>query len=450
MVYSVLRFIARSKQYFDLSHEKDNEALILENIRSGTNFRGSNTWVLIFAIFIASLGLNVNSTAVIIGAMLISPLMGPILGIGFAVGTNDFELLKLSYRNLLAATLISVLTATVYFLITPLSEARSELLARTSPTIYDVLIALFGGAAGVVAVSMKGRGGNVIPGVAIATALMPPLCTAGFGLATGNLGYFLGAFYLFFINTIFICLATFLGVRLMNFTPKAQLDKARYLRVRRTIIIVVVATMIPASIITVGIIRDSIVEGRVNSFIKGELNFAGTHILSNSLDEKTQTLNIVAVGREITDEQQLAVQEKMPLYKLDDYQLHFIQGTQSDTLLAERSRMFGSENAKEKELLANQAAQLKVANEEMERYKRLERLTPQVAQELRPLFPSVRSLALLHSRDTRTDTTLTSATYVLALVSLHQGKELAPASRLSLRKWLKTRIKTDSVQVVIK
>lgn len=236
----------------------------------------------------------------------------------------------------------------------------------------------------------------------------------------------------------------------MNFTPKAQLDKARYLRVRRTIIIVVVATMIPASIITVGIIRDSIVEGRVNSFIKGELNFAGTHILSNSLDEKTQTLNIVAVGREITDEQQLAVQEKMPLYKLDDYQLHFIQGTQSDTLLAERSRMFGSENAKEKELLANQAAQLKVANEEMERYKRLERLTPQVAQELRPLFPSVRSLALLHSRDTRTDTTLTSATYVLALVSLHQGKELAPASRLSLRKWLKTRIKTDSVQVVIK
>jgi len=242
------------KGYFDLSFQRDDEAVVIAQIRESVNFRGVNSWVLIFAIFIASLGLNVNSTAVIIGAMLISPLMGPIIGLGLAIAINDLELLKQSFRNLAAATLISVLTATVYFYITPLDEAQSELLARTSPTIYDVLIALFGGAAGILALSMKGRGGNVLPGVAIATALMPPLCTAGYGLATGQPSFFFGAFYLFFINTVFIGLATFLGVRLMKFTPKAEMDKTRFAKVRKYIIAVVVLTMLPATYITFNII----------------------------------------------------------------------------------------------------------------------------------------------------------------------------------------------------
>ena len=186
-------------EYLDLRKDKDNEALIVESIRNGVEFKGTNLWILIFAIFIASLGLNVNSTAVIIGAMLISPLMGPIMGVGLAIGQNDFELLKRSLKSYLVATVFSVITATLYFSLTPLDEVQSELLARTSPTIYDVLIALCGGLAGIIALSTKEKG-NVIPGVAIATALMPPLCTAGFGLATGNLLYFLGAFYLYFIN----------------------------------------------------------------------------------------------------------------------------------------------------------------------------------------------------------------------------------------------------------
>lgn len=196
--------------YFNIMPDKEDERQIVAQISSGVSFRGANLWVLIFAIFIASLGLNVNSPAVIIGAMLISPLMGPIIGMGLAVGINDVELLKRSARNFGVATLISVLTATVYFLLTPLGDARSELLARTSPTLYDVLIATCGGAAGIIALCTKGKG-NVIPGVAIATALMPPLCTAGYGLATGHWLYFLGAFYLFFINTVFISLATYVG-----------------------------------------------------------------------------------------------------------------------------------------------------------------------------------------------------------------------------------------------
>ena len=193
--------------HFDLRQEKEDEQETIDSLKKGVEFRGTNLWVLIFAIFLASLGLNTNSTAVIIGAMLISPLMGPIMGFGLGLGIADFDLVKRSLRNYLTATLFSVVTATIYFLISPISEAQSELLARTSPTIYDVLIAFFGGLAGIVAGSTKSKG-NVIPGVAIATALMPPLCTAGFGLATGNLSYFLGAFYLYFINTVFISLST--------------------------------------------------------------------------------------------------------------------------------------------------------------------------------------------------------------------------------------------------
>ena len=212
-------FISIARRYFDIMPDKENEQEIVSQITKGVNFKGANLWVLIFAIFIASLGLNVNSTAVIIGAMLISPLMGPIIGMGLAIGINDLELLKRAARNFGVATLISILTATAYFLLTPLSEAQSELLARTSPTIYDVFIATCGGAAGIIALCTKGKG-NVIPGVAIATALMPPLCTAGYGIATGHPLYFLGAIYLFFINTVFISFATFIGVRLMKFQRK--------------------------------------------------------------------------------------------------------------------------------------------------------------------------------------------------------------------------------------
>jgi uncharacterized hydrophobic protein (TIGR00271 family) len=214
------------KELFDLRKSKENEELTVESIRHGVVFKGTNLWVLIFAIFIASLGLNVNSTAVIIGAMLISPLMGPIMGFGLSVGISDFDLLKQSFRSYLLTTFISVVTSTLYFSLTPLNEVQSELLARTSPTIYDVLIALFGGLAGIIAVSTKEKG-NVIPGAAIATALMPPLCTAGFGLATGNIFYFLGAFYLYFINSVFISLATFLGVRFMHFKRKTFVDNQR-------------------------------------------------------------------------------------------------------------------------------------------------------------------------------------------------------------------------------
>ena len=211
------------KERLSLFENKADDSVIDERIRGDVEMRGANLWVLMFAIFIASIGLNVNSTAVIIGAMLISPLMGPIMGIGYGAGINDFSLLRKGFKNLAIATVIALTTSTLYFLISPLSSAQSELLARTTPTVWDVLIGFFGGLAGIVATTRKEKT-NVIPGVAIATALMPPLCTAGFGLATGNMSYFFGAFYLYIINFVFIALSSFLIIRVFNITEKKYVE----------------------------------------------------------------------------------------------------------------------------------------------------------------------------------------------------------------------------------
>ncbi len=193
--------IAKLSVWFDLRSEMEDYNSIHQEIEKGIIFKGTNLWILMFAIVVASVGLNMNSTAVIIGAMLISPLMGPINGMGYSLATYDFPLFKRSIKNFTYAVIVSLLTSSIYFLITPLNEAHSELLARTSPSIYDVIIALFGGLAGIVAMSSKLKG-NVIPGVAIATALMPPICTAGYGLATLQFNFFFGALYLFLTSTL--------------------------------------------------------------------------------------------------------------------------------------------------------------------------------------------------------------------------------------------------------
>lgn len=437
------------KSYFDLSFQRDDEDVVIAQIRESVNFRGANSWVLIFAIFIASLGLNVNSTAVIIGAMLISPLMGPIIGLGLAIAINDLELLKQSFRNLAAATLISVLTATVYFYITPLDEAQSELLARTSPTIYDVLIALFGGAAGILALSMKGRGGNVLPGVAIATALMPPLCTAGYGLATGQASFFFGAFYLFFINTVFIGLATFLGVRLMNFTPKAEMDKVRFSKVRKYIIAVVVLTMLPATYITFSIIKDSISERRIQHFVKAELNFPGTYILSQTIDDKNKIISIVAVGKEITKSQQVSSQNQLKAYDLEKYQLHFIQGTASDSLMLQQGTTFAKQQTMTQEQMAKQNVQIEGLQQQLKYYQSVEQSTPVILQEMRPLFTNVASLGLTQLTESKMkEDSMVNVKTVLALIGTNGT--LARNERQKMQQWLKARLKVDSVQVLQK
>ena len=264
---------------FSLDEDKAQRDEVVASISKGVVFRGVNLWVLIFATMIASLGLNVNSAAVIIGAMLISPIMGPIMGIGLSLGINDFELLKKSLRNYALMFVVAIVTSTAYFLVSPLSSNSSELLARTVPTTYDVLIALFGGLAGIVAQTRQDRTSTVIPGVAIATALIPPLCTAGFGLATGQIRFFFGAFYLFFINSVFIALATYAMVRFLKYEKKAFIDKVRERNVKRLMMVITLVTFIPSVVIGFHMVRVSLFEAAADKYVSQVFNFPHTRVI---------------------------------------------------------------------------------------------------------------------------------------------------------------------------
>jgi len=289
------------KDLLDLKQGSDEEQTV-EEIKSNIEFRGANIWILAFSILIASIGLNTNSTAVIIGAMLISPLMGPIMGLGLAVGINDFQMLKRSFRNLLVAVFIAVFTSTLYFWLSPLNEAQSELLARTQPTFYDVFIAIFGGLSGIVGASRRLKG-NVIPGVAIATALMPPLCTAGYGLATGEINYFFGAFYLFFINSVFFSLSTLVIVRLLRFQLKAFIDKAREKRATRYILLFVFLTILPSIWNGYHVISEQFYNRHANLFIEENLAFENTRVSSSIVkyDSDTSQIDISFAGNILAD-----------------------------------------------------------------------------------------------------------------------------------------------------
>lgn len=257
-----------------------------KNIRNNIYFRGPNVWILVFSIIIASVGLNVNSIPVIIGAMLISPLLGPIFGIGLGLGINDTGLLKASLKNILVMMVISLVASLVYFLITPLNLSNpTELLARTNPTIYDVLIALFGGFAGIFELSRKEKG-TVFSGVAIATALMPPLCTAGFGLANGNLMYFIGALYLFTINCIFIILATYLTVKYMKFEQHEYKDEKSGKRARRLITVITVIVIVPSIWSAIVMIRENTFNETVSEFINANKNLYSGYIMDYKVDHR--------------------------------------------------------------------------------------------------------------------------------------------------------------------
>ena len=432
------------KGYFNVMPDKEDEADTVSQISSGVTFHGANLWVLIFAIFIASLGLNVNSTAVIIGAMLISPLMGPIIGMGLAVGISDLELLKRSAKNYLVATVISVLTATVYFLLTPLNEAQSELLARTSPTLYDVLIALCGGAAGILALSTKGKG-NVIPGVAIATALMPPLCTAGYGLAMGKASFFFGAFYLFFINTVFISLATFLGVRMMHFKRKQFVNTKRLKRVNQYIFGVVILTMLPAGYMTFRIIGKSVVENNIRKFVKNECSFPGTQIISQKVNDGT--LSLVAVGKIISEKQIGHARSMMGEYQLDDYRLNVIQGTQSDSLLL--SQALSSVNTTTEisnQKIVEQSARIQELEEHLNSYEHLASLGAEIGKETRTVWPGVTAVSVSKVADWKTDSAKASH-YVMAVVSIQ--RTLNANERARMQSWLKERTHADSLRLIV-
>lgn len=441
------------REYLDLRREKEHEADTIDSIQKGVEFRGTNLWVLIFAIFIASLGLTVNSTAVIIGAMLISPLMGPIMGIGLSVGINDIELMKRSAKSYLITTLFSVITATLFFLIFPVTGNQSELLARTSPTIYDVFIALMGGLAGIVATTSKNKG-NVLPGVAIATALMPPLCTAGFGLATGNLVYFLGAFYLYFINSVFICAATLLCVRFLGFQKKKQVDSTREKQVRKYILALVVITMIPAIYLTVGILRDTYFDSAANRFIREQLSFDNAQVVDKRITRKGKDseIRVVMVGQEVPDSTISVARSRMGEYSLENVRLVILQGVSGNTgtdldITTLRSKVLEDFYQNGEERLRQQAVQIDSLERKLRQFKAYDELGNSIIPELKVLYPTIRTFSLSEAIEYDVDS-LRTDTIPTAIVTT--SKRLDAAALEKLTEWLKARTGNDELKVMVK
>jgi uncharacterized hydrophobic protein (TIGR00271 family) len=421
---------------FNLDEDKADELKIVDAISRDVNFKGTNLWTLIFAIFIASIGLNVNSTAVIIGAMLISPLMGPIMGIGLGIAINDFDLLKRGAKNLFIASFISVVTSTLYFAVTPLHEASSELLARTNPSLWDVFIAFFGGLAGIVAGTRKEKS-NVIPGVAIATALMPPLCTAGYGIATGQWFYFIGAFYLFFINCLFICLATFLIVKHLNFHKKQFASPELARRVSRSILIIVIATILPSIYLAYRIVQRSIFENAADKFIEKEFNLARTQVITHTyiFDGKRQVIDLVLIGQPLSDAFLDTVKSKMPSYNLYNTELTIHQGLDakqridlSEIRASILEDVFKVERARD-------SAQFAIQSFEASR---------QLKSELKVLYPGLQEYSCAPLRFFRTDTSVTADTTIVFVGKFKP--QLSTSEKKKLNTWLQARLKADTVK----
>lgn len=443
-ISTLLLFI---KERFDLHEGKEDELETIDYIKKNVEFKGANLWILIFAIFVASVGLNVNSTAVIIGAMLISPLMGPIMGIGMAAGINDFELLQKSLKNLGIAIIISILTSTIYFSFTPLDDAQSELLARTEPTIWDVLIALFGGLAGIVAGSRKEKS-NAIPGVAIATALMPPLCTAGYGIATGNLYYFLGAFYLFFINSVFISLSTYLIVRFMGFPKKEFLDEKREKTVRNYITIFTILTIVPSVYLAYNIVKRTIWEKAATSFIAAEFDFPRTQIINAefSYSPDSSVIEIALVGERIDEQTLLSLQRRTESANLKNTYLQIKQsGDTGADMNVLRSDILKDLYERNEILLQNKDQQIRFLEGEITKYTETSNMTLNLANEAKVNHQNLRAFAVNRSvianlENNRLDTVL------IAYATFAVRPEVT--ERKKLLDWLKIRTKADSVSLV--
>ncbi|MDF1612547.1 MAG: TIGR00341 family protein [Stygiobacter sp.] len=438
------------KERFNLDEDKASEKEVAQSISKGVEFKGTNLWVLIFAIIVASVGLNVNSTAVIIGAMLISPLMGPIMGIGFAVAIYDFELIKKAFKNLSVAVIISVITSTLYFLISPLGEAQSELLARTTPTIWDVMIALFGGLAGIVAVTRK-HFSNVIPGVAIATALMPPLCTAGFGLASGNFSYFIGAFYLFFINSVFISLATLIIVRFLRFHKKEFVDEVIEKKVKRYIFILVFVTVVPSIYMAYNIVSRSILEKRINDYIANEIQFENTKVVSkNVYDSKgKKNIEIFMVGKEVSNELTNNAINKKNKYGLDDYNIIINQTYDNKSkfdINVIKSTLLEDLYKKNEAVIKNKDLKISFLENQIQKLSAISYPVDDIYNEAKTINNNIKEFFITKAVVIQ-DKNLKKDTLTIAYIKFNNKQ--SNASIKVFNSWLKTRVKSNNLKLFI-
>ena len=441
------------KELLDISKDTDREATI-EGVKKDISFKGHNAWILIFSVFVASIGLNVSNTAVVIGAMLISPLMGPIVGLGLSVAINDVETLRKSLINLGVMVVLSVITAYLYFTISPLTKETPELLARTYPTILDVLIAIFGGLALIVAKTKKGTMASVIFGVAIATALMPPLCTVGYGLAVGNLQYAGGAIYLFSINAVFIALTSFLIAKILRFPMVKYANSKHRKRIAQIATVISVIVIVPSIILFLNLLEIEVFDNKAKEFIATNVKYDGTVILKSNQDHDTDKIEIFLIGRLVPD---ITIKKwKEELKKntvLENTNLQVFQAAdQSGEMAMELSGKLKFDildelYEKNEQLLMDKEAKIKFLENELTSLKIKELRFDEISKEVKINYSEIIALSYYNKITTNFKTTDT-----IPVIAITWDKKYAKKNRekdaKSLNNWLRYKLKLDTLQII--
>ena len=435
---------------FALGADAASQEEVNSNIHKGIMIRGTNLWVLIFAIFIASLGLNTNSTAVIIGAMLISPLMGPIIGMGYSMGVYDFNLLKESLRNFLFMIVVSLITSAVFFTLPLITSTQSELLARTQPTTYDILIALFGGLAGMVAQTRKDRTGTVIPGVAIATALMPPLCTVGYGLATFQFRFMLGALYLFTINSIFIALASFIVTRVMKFKMIGELEPEKLKKLKRAMVAVIIIVTLPSVLIAISIIQRSSFENNYRNFVDEAFKYDNTFVVESTYEynanpRKQSVIEVRLFGEPLSENVINNIRGQMSsVYHLPKVDLVVRQSNQEDGGIA-----ITALQSNYTEMLNEKNRQISHLQEQLSSIRTADTLAvSSMTRELGIFVPEINDMSLQRHISYNTDGAATDTAYI-CIISFRDETDIQPKIDL-IKDWLTKRAGATNINILVK
>ncbi len=443
------RFISRFQEYFDLKSGTDKDNTVT-SIKDAIPMRGANLWYLICSALLASIGLDVNSPAIIIGAMLISPLMSPILGIGLAFGIHDKETILVSVREFTIAVVLSIFTSTVYFLVSPLGSPTTEILSRTNPTLLDVGVAFFGGVAGIVAGS-RSKAANAIPGVAIATALMPPICSAGFGIAGGNAHIFFGAIYLFFINAVFISLSVYFIVRFLKFPYKVYPNSATKKRMRFVVMALILLITVPSIYIFYGIIIEARTNAKINTFINRKVASDKTNVLRwNSIRKgDSTTLKILLAGEQLDSLKLDSLSTQLTAFGLNDMKLSIIQVGITDEHDGEETRNTVIEIAELSKRLDDYIKRTEELEGKINYYTRDSVFFSQSAAELKNNYPEILNIKFEKSIEKNFSDSL--KVREIPVFTINWSKNISARNRINaiekIEIYLKEKFKTDTVVI---
>ncbi|MGY5352859.1 DUF389 domain-containing protein [Wenyingzhuangia sp. IMCC45533] len=432
--------------------EETDKELTITKIKAGIPVKSHNAWVLVFSIFIASIGLNVSSTAVVIGAMLVSPLMGPILGLGLSIGINDIDTLRRSLVNLGVMMGLSITTSFLFFSIPLFQEATPEIIARTAPDVRDVLIALAGGLAMILAFSRRSEMTTTIAGVAIATALMPPLCTAGYGLATWNLDYFFGAMFLFIINAIFIALATFVVVKFLRFPMVKYINQVKRKRIAQ------IAGFTATLIIGFSVYQFYLLFQKNQYSLNAEHFIAqlqektGAGIISTDVNYDQKTIKIVVLGTNIDDTQKKIWSNKMHEFNIPNTSL-IIQQDDKASLMQDEINTIKNSYIKNQNLIASkdeiiQQKDALIIEKDRQLQKLYKQQIPflQICQEAKVLYKDLEKLSYANKIETNYKTAS------LDTITMFEAKWsdsiiVNPDTQKQLNEWLKTRLGNNRIEL---